>query len=303
MKKASLVFILILAMGLGVSVGLKVYLTKDKDSKNNIEEIVVESKKQSAQNDQKSDKSSIAETILVEETYRAEANKQNATIEGSSATEILSDEDKAVKAEIAKHRETDIDFRYNKQETIKGKTFDVAFAEIEYATDYKRVLYKNSFGDEFAYDTDNGKLRYAVMESAVVPKTTESINQEKAQAIAVEYVSSNCNIDKYTMDQCKEIDSGYYFCFTRYIGSYPSSDRYGIQIGYNGDVVYLSDNTYVFSNKNIDFDKNFIDAKIKEHSDESKVDWDSIKICLNDGKVAISYTIPEQHAVAVIPLE
>ena len=78
---------------------------------------------------------------------------------------------------------------------------------------------------------------------------------------------------------------------------------YGIKVGYAGDIVYLSDNTHIFDNKNIDFDKNYIDAKIKKHSDETKVDWDSVEVRIEDGKLAVKYAISEQHAIAILPLE
>lgn len=221
----------------------------------------------------------------------------------ASKTEAISNEDKMVKAEIEKYINTDVDFRNNKKEIIKGKTFNVVFSEADPATDYKRIIYKNDIGDEFAYNTDNGKLRYAIMDSVVTEKSATSIDKTTAKKIALEYAETKCNIEQYTMDYSKESDKGYYFCFTRYIGGYPSDDMYGIQVGYAGDIVYLSDNTDLFVNKNISFDKNFIDEKIKERIDESKVDWESITVCIYEEKVAVQYTVPEQCATAILPLE
>ena len=246
----------------------------------------------------------IAEEIVGENETETAAQENGTSLSAeASKTEIMSDEDKMVKAEIAKHINTDVDFRNSKKEIIKGKSFDVVFFEADSTADYKRIIYKNNLGDEFAYNTDNGKLRYAVMDSVVTEKTAASIDKTTAQKIATEYVSTKCNIEQYTVDYFKESDKGYYFCFTRYIGGYPSNDIYGIKVGYTGDIVYLSDNTDLFADRNISFDKNFIDKKIKEATDESQVDWNSVTICIYEGKVAVSYAVSEQCATAILPLE
>ena len=62
------------------------------------------------------DESSVIETLVVEKTYKAEANEQTA-ITGDLdllETENLSAEDKNVRSEIAKYNETFADFKYNK---------------------------------------------------------------------------------------------------------------------------------------------------------------------------------------------
>lgn len=218
-------------------------------------------------------------------------------------SEVLLIEDKIVKSEISKYSNTTVDFRYNKQETIQGKEFNLTFEKIDSLNDYKRTIYTNDSCDEFVYNTDNGKLRYAVIESAVTEKVAESIDKAAAKKKAEEYVFAKCNISDYTIDQEKETDKGYYFCFTRYIATYPSNDRYSVQIGYDGSIVYISDFTDTFDGKNINYDKAFIDAKIKEHSDETKVDWSSVTVRLEEGKVAVSYTVDENNAVYVLPLE
>lgn len=237
-----------------------------------------------------------------EQTDNTKNDSENSKIVGSEEV-ILSAEDKAVKAEIAKYSNTNFDFRYARQENIKDKTFDLTFSEVEQVAGYKRILYKNDFGDEFVYNIDNGRLRYATIKSEVVEKTDGSINQAMALKIAEEYVGTQCDKEKYMLDQQKEIESGYYFCFTRYIGGYPSSDRYSIQVGYDKAIVYFSDFTDTFVGKDLNYTKEFIDSKIKENSDATKVDWDSVSICLNEGKVSVSYAIPEQAAIAILHLE
>lgn len=219
-------------------------------------------------------------------------------------TEILSDEDKMVKVEINKHIDTDVDFRNNKKEIINGKTFAVTFSKADPAVDYERIIYTNDHGDEFAYNTYSGKLRYAIMDSLVIEKNVMSIDKTTAQKIATEYFSTKCNIEEYIIDYFTESKKGYYFCFTRYICGYPSSDTYGIKVGYDGNIVYINDYTCVFEGKKMDYSKEFIDSKIKEHSEEMNVDWESVTICINEeGNVSVKYAMPKQNAIAILPLE
>lgn len=285
-KRIGLLFLLVITFGLCVILGFEAIPKTNKLKENKVEESVVESTVQSTLS---------GEVPAVVE----KSNPENL----SQTEESLSAEDKAVKEEISKYSNTKVDFRHNTQEIIKGKSFDITFSEIDYLPSYKGVIYINGLGDEFVYNTDNGKLRYAIMESVIVEKTAESIDFETAKRIAAEYVAENCDISKYTMNQHKEIEGGYYFCYTRYIGGYPSNDRYSIQIGYDGVIVYISDFTDTFIGKELNYDKEFINAKIKEYSAEMEIDWDSIIICISDGRVAASYTVPEAHAIAVTPLE
>lgn len=290
MKKRKILLLLIVTV-LSVVVGFTAYPTIIKEnindhSSDNAEEI---------SNDDTTKKivSENSTEIIVQE------NSTSLSTE-TSKMEILSVQDKMVKAEIAKYIETNVDFRNDKREIVNGKAFDIVFSNIE---NCEQVVYENSLGDKFSYNAEDGVLRYAVIESSVTPKTAEGINQEKAMEIAVKYISSNINIEEYTMDYCKESDKGYYFCFTRYIGGYPSNDIYGIKVGYAGDIVYLSDNTNLFVNESINYDKNFIDSKIKEKVDQKEVDWNSIRIIIHEGKVAVEYMVPEQCAIAILPLE
>lgn len=249
---------------------------------------------------------STVETVIVEETIKAHANAQAVTSSGTLPE--LSAEDKAVKAEIAKYIDTKVDFRYNRQEVIAGKTFNIAFSKVDSASNYQRVIYVNEFGDEFVYNTYDGKLRYAVMESVAIEKTTKSIDVEKAKNIAEKYVVTICDLSAYVLDQQKEIDTGYYFCYTRYIGGYPSTDRFSIQIGYDGAIIYLSDFTDTFIGKDINYDKTFIDDKInKALSGIENAKISHATIVMNNEKVCVSfgYSIADEPSgvVTTIPLE
>lgn len=229
--------------------------------------------------------------------------------ETSSSTEIsnedfISAEDKAVKSEISKYVDTKVDFRLNRQEMINQKTFNLTFSEIENIIENnEKVVYKNELEDVFKYDAKSGKLREAIINSVVTQKTNESIDENAAQKITIEYAKTKYETDAYKLYSCKETTKGYNYIYTRYICGYPSSDKFSIKVGYDGNIVYVSDFTDTFDSKELNYSKEFIDSKIKEYSDETKVDWNSITICIHEGKVAAQYTEPEWCAIAILPLE
>ena len=213
-------------------------------------------------------------------------------------------DDAAVKAEIEKYVDTDVDFKLNKQETINGKAFNITFSEFNnIVTNREKAIYKNDLGDSFEFDAKSGRLCTAVINSLVTPKTDESVTEDEAKTIAIEYAKTRCDIDKYSIESYKESEKGHGFVYTRYIGGYPSSDKFSIRVGYDGNIVFLNDNTTIFEGDNLNFEKSFIDSKIKEYSDEAKVDWESIWIEKSEGKICVSYAIPEQCAICILPLE
>lgn len=289
MKKSKKVFILVSVSVIAAILAVMVVfalLHKNTESQNSETDFSVQS-----------------DVIVYEQPQTEEQNNDSMQSDNSVSTEVLSAEDKKVKNEIAKYSSANVDFRYEKHESLNGKNIDLTFSEIESTDNTNRVIYKNNSGDEFAYNIGNGKLRYAVINSAVTTKTEKSVDKQSAQQIATEYVSAKLNIADYKIDNYKETDDGHYFCFVRYIGGYPSTDKYSIQIGFDGSVVYISDFTDTFDGKKIDYDKAFIDEKIKANTDESKVDWNSVNINLNDNKVTVFVTLTEDNAICAIPLE
>lgn len=262
----------------------------------------------------KNTESIIEESSNIENNHISEENipiNENSNVD-DIVKEELSAEDKEIKAEIAKYIDTEFDFRKNKQETVGNKTFSVDFFEVDKASDYKKVKYTNKSGDEFVYKADSGKLVYGIMQSAFSSKNTDSIDSLTAQKIATEYVKEKCNINEYKHDQYKEIDTGYYFCFTRYIGEYPSVSRYSVQIGYDGAIVYISDFTDTFDGKDLNYSKDFIDAKIyKALEGQENVQIKTIIINVYNGKICAdcSYEITDATTNSsskinlIIPLE
>ena len=289
MKKSMKVFILVSASVIAVILAVMVVfalLHKNTENQNS-----------------ETDFSEQSDVIVYEQPHVENKNDDLIKNNNLEATETLSAEDKKVQNEIAKYSSANVDFRNKKHESLNGKDFDLTFSEIESVDNINRVIYKNNSDDEFAYNIGNGKLRYAVINSAVTTKTEKSVDKQTAQQIATEYVSAKLNIADYKIDNYKETDDGHYFCFVRYIGGYPSTDKYSIQIGFDGSVVYISDFTDTFDGKKIDYDKAFIDEKIKANTDESKVDWSSVNINLNDNKVTVFVTLTEDNAICAIPLE
>ncbi len=266
-------------------------------------------------NNSETKNNSSTETMLAESTYKAQAAIQAGGGENIPNTdflakdqdgqpEVLSDEDRAVNEEIAKYVETEVVFRANKQEVVNGKTFNLKFSKVkDYIPD--GVIYSNDLGDTFEYDIKTGKLREAIMDSLITEKTVESIDKDTALKCAAEYAATKCDINNYTLTLDREDEEGYSFVYVRYIAGYRSTDRLSLSVGFDGKITHVGDTTDVFLGKNINYDKAFIDSKIKEHADESKVDWNSVKIYVEKEteKVWAKVKVEEIGAILEIPLE
>ncbi len=315
MKKRR-VLLLGLIILLCVTVGFTTAITVDKTGKNdlynNASERTIDTEYNKIKNLNKDDTKAEMQDNTAQIDIQEDVNKEtydvaqeNTTSPSTEVSKVeLSEEDKAVKIEIAKCVETNIDFKFAKQEKVNGKVFNLTFSEIENSVEnQEKIVYKSEKGDIFKFDAKDGELREAIINSLVTQKTSESINKISAQKIVVEHINAKEKIDEYQLYSYKESEKGYNFIYTRYIGGYPSADKFSIKVGYDGNIVYISDFTDVFDGKELNYDKAFLDAKIKENSDETMVDWDSIKICIDEGKVAISYAVPEQCTVAILPLE
>lgn len=294
MKKSKILISLLIVIALFIAVGFTAIIMTDNSKKSA----------------DKTTEKNIESPIESEQVLTQAQNTTN--IAGSQSVEtqitqpeadLLSAEDKAVKAEIAKYINTTIDFRYNRKETLNGKNFDITFDKVEKVAQKNCAIYKNDLGDKFIYNANSGKLFEAIIDSALAEKTTQSIDKNTSQKIAIEYANSRYEMTAYKEYYYKETEKGHYFTYTRYIGGYPSNDKFSVKIGNNGNIVYLSDFTDTFDGKNINYDKSYIDAKIKEHIDESEVDWDSLVICIDQDKVAVNFAVPKQNATATLNLE
>ena len=205
-----------------------------------------------------------------------------------SEEEQLSEKDKELKAEIAKYSDTTVDFRYNKNVTIQGNSYDIVFEQFSTKENPKKIIYKNDLGDTFGYDIKTGKLCDITLESNIVEKTSDSIDIETAQKIALEYFPDDCNVNEYTVTESTEVENGYAIWYTRYIGKYMTTDAFRTQIGFDGSIIHINDSTDVFDGKNLDFDEDFITAKVEEYVNAHEgVKIGNTIILVDNGRVCI----------------
>ena len=146
----------------------------------------------------------------------SDIKKNNENKQGEEVTtEKLSSEDVELRKEIGKYDDNAADFKTNSVEKVGSNIHDIRFLEVDAVSNYENVIYKNDKNDIFKYDIKTGELRYALIESAIVQKTKDSIDIDVAQKIAEEYVSKKCNIKEYTIDLSQETSEGFEFSYRR----------------------------------------------------------------------------------------
>ena len=135
-------------------------------------------------------------------------------------------------------------------------------------------------------------------------KISECRKQIEDLQEAIMRAKTKIDFDKYALEWYSDDAKGYYFRYTRLIGGYQSSNRFSVKVGYDGTIVYISDFSNVYEGKNLDYTKEYIDNKIKEFADESKVKWDGVCIIISEGKVCADFTLyGEVGALYCLPLE
>lgn len=210
------------------------------------------------------DKNSEENTNLVTvKSTRAQEDNQAK----SEVLEILSDEDKAVKAEIAKYYDTKIDFRFQKHEKFNGETYDLKFSKMGCITSsdiLSNVTYKGDNGDEVSYDLETGNITMAYFRSKETSKTTNSIDIVKAESIAYDYASKKCDIKQYVIEEKEERDNGYMFSYCKYIYGYRTNDSVRVLIGFDGSVVWTTIRFYTIDENKFDVDKNWFELEIQK---------------------------------------
>lgn len=209
---------------------------------------------------------STVETVIIDETIKAHADAQAVT--GSGTLPELSAEDKAVKAEIAKHIDTKVDFRYNRQETIGEKTYILTFKKVEIDAakndESQRIIYSTKNGDNFIYNIKKGNLIMAYFTSAITSKTESSIDILLAEKIAYVLAKDFGNINNYNLSEKNELSYGYSFKYNKYVENYKTSEGVTITIGFNGDVVMVEDWTDIFDGIELTIDENWVNIKLQE---------------------------------------
>ena len=209
----------------------------------------------------------------------------------------LSEEDKAVKLEIAKYSNTKVDFRKNMQTKILDKTYETSFVGINEYNNQK-VVYTNKAGDEFEYNIETGKMCEATIYSNVVKNTNDSIDIDEAYKIAMKLLPDKVDLDEYTQYAYRETNKGYFFWYIRYFGKYSSTDSFSATIGFDGSIVSLSDSTHIFNGRDIGFDENYITAKIDEFAKEEgavNIRYDYATVLMDRGKLCVDIVYDIEH--------
>lgn len=298
-NRIGLIFSLVLALGLCVVMGFVENPTINEVKKNSSEETVAKNVDHTVES---KDESIVAENEVALKT--------------SQPTEVLSEGDRAVKAEIAKYIDTDVDFSQIQKEKIKGKEINVSFSRVEKIGEKEKVIYENSLGDEIIYSGDNGKLFLARINSVATEKTAQSIDLNLAKKIATEYASEKCNVSEYTLDYTSEDSRGYIFGFSKYILGYDTDASIEIGVGFDGAIVYIRDNTDVFDGMDINITVDWINSKAQQMLAEFEFGTAAIQnihIGVNDGKpcliVSIAHSIKSDGSIGatvgafIIPFE
>ena len=213
---------------------------------------------------------------------------------------VLSQEDKAVKAEIAKHYDTKIDFRFQKHEKFNGETYDLKFSKMGCITSsdiLSNVTYKSDNGDEVSYDLETGNITMAYFRSKETSKTPNSIDIVKAESIAYDYASKKCDIKQYVIEEKEERDNGYMFSYCKYIYGYRTNDRVRVLIGFDGSVVWTTIRFYAIDENNLKTDKKWFEDQIGELEKPNydtiiediwiERDEDKVYFCIKNKKISI----------------
>lgn len=193
----------------------------------------------------------------------SDTNKQTATNE----VQVLSDKDKAVKAEIAQHSDTNVDFRFKKQQIFDEKNYDLTFSKIGCITSDEitsNITYTNDNGDEVSYDLDTGRITMVYLRSNETKKTESSIDMLKAESIAYGIASKNCDIDKYVLESKEERDNGYMFSYCKRIYGYRTNDRVRVLVGFDGAIVSATIRFYAIDEETLNVDKEWYESEIKK---------------------------------------
>ncbi|MBQ8740824.1 MAG: hypothetical protein IJY79_04675 [Clostridia bacterium] len=235
--------------------------------------------------------SSVAEQTVIVETYKAEANEQTATTQKLSESENLSAEDKAVKAEIAKYNDDTANFRYNRQEKIGNKTYNLTFEKVGFAAtggdETERITYKNSEDDYFIYNLKTGNLETATFGSAITEKVETSIDINVAEKVAYNTALNKCDMSNYVLYEKTELSYGYSFKYNRYIGNYRTAEGINITVAFNGDIVSIGIWTDIFDGIELNISEDWINEKLDEaisYHNEGSVEVIDKWITEKDGK-------------------
>lgn len=305
-KRLCFIAVSIIAVCVSCLIGFKsIPLIKSDTDKTDTEPVVEATTEEGVENIIETETATGNTTLKpVDLTVEKSADAKSETAAQAPVAE--SAEDKSVKEEITKYVDADKKLKYNMQETVNGKVFNLNFSKIDNTLKgQETAIYNDNSGNEFEFDLKTGKLYIARMNSLITAKNAQSIDSAAAQTVAENYIATKCDMQNYTLESFKEVQKGYYsYIYTKYIAGYPSSEKFSVGVGYDGSIVYARDSSYVFEGKNTDITKDYVDSKIKEKTNENDVDWDSVTVTLDgNGKLAVKYTVPSINGIAILVIE
>lgn len=185
-------------------------------------------------------------------------------------TETLSAEDKALKAEIAKISDTKVDFRVNKVQKFENESYSLTYKEIDPLFTEKgeeKLIYTGKTADgydvSFKYNVNNGKIFVAKWDLPKTEKESASISMSEAENIARKYAAEYCDLNVYSLSYAKERTNEYVFVFTKFIDGYKTKDQLDVELNFNGDIIFLRNNTNIFGDANICIDEKVLISKLE----------------------------------------
>ncbi len=237
------------------------------------------------------------EITASESDKNAEPVENNSTISTESGViEVLSAEDKALKAEIAKISDTKIDFRTQRQDKIGAKTYNATYKELVDGK-YPRIIYESKLENGktavFEYSVNSGNLTMAFTPTRV-SKTENSITFEEAQKIATNIAKQYCDTSIYKLSKANELYMFYEFAFTKYISGYETSEGVYVNIDFNGDLYLLTIGTNIFKDKDFTVDETKMTAALEKYLNETYKSYTSYeitrqRISVSEGKPIMEY--------------
>ncbi len=210
--------------------------------------------------------------LVKKDTLTTQKNIEKSIEVDNESTVVLSPQDESVKTEIAKYSDTTIDFRFNKQEKIEERNYNLTFSKIGCITSddmTSNVTYKSDTGDEVSYDLETGNITMAYFHSLETEKTKDSIDLFKAEDIAYEFASKNCDIEKYVLEEKEERDNGYMISYFKQICGYRTNDRVRVLVGFDGSIVWTTIRLYAIDEQDVSVDENWFKTQIKKTEEDN----------------------------------
>ena len=238
-----------------------------------------------------------------EEITASESDKNTELVENNSTIstetkeiEVLSAEDKALKAEIAKVNDTKIDFRTKKQDKIGNKTYDMTYKELGNNAIMYSLTLDNGKEAEFTYHLKSGKLLQVIAPTGGLTKTEQSITLEEARKIAVNIAKQYCDFSVYQITEEEERFLSYHFVFSKKILGYNTADGIQLDLNFNGDIYILQVCTDIFKNENFVIDEATIVSELEnkintEFPDREGYTVDEQRISVSEGKPVMEYYV------------